>query len=255
MVWRVRVLCLLHLRWRGLGHGAQAPPAAGPRPATAEDGCADLRVALSVARQPTRRALVFSAGLTWQCAARSSASAVAQGPAATQAHRVAGVGGGSYQVIAQARRHVADTPHALLQGQHTSLARCLAAGMQEAAQHAEPQPTPAADIAPDVAEAAAAAAFELPVHPIQPLPVAPAQATAAAEAHESDARSDDDGFEFGSDAASDSSSSWTSSDEETGDPLTSASLPAWLARRTAGGRCAMRLAAAVLCRHSPRRVA
>ena len=142
-------------------------------------------------------------------------------------------------VIAQARRHVADTPHALLQGQHISLARCVAAGMQEAAQHAEPQPTPAADIAPDVAEAAAAAAFELPVHPIQPLPVAPAQATAAAEAHESDARSDDDGFEFGSDAASDSSSSWTSSDEDTGDPLTSASLPAWLARRTAGGRCAM----------------
>jgi len=128
--------------------------------------------------------------------------------------------------------------------------------MHEAAQYATAQPTPAAaDIAPDVAEAAAAAAFELPVHPIEPLPVVPAQPTEAAEAHDSEARSDDDGFEFGSDAASGSSSSWTSSDEETGDPLTSASLPAWLARRTAGGRCAVLPAAVALSRHLPCRVA
>ena len=136
----------------------------------------------------------------------------------------------------------------------SSLARCVAAGMQDAAQCAEAQLTHAAtDVAPDVAEAAAAAAFELPVHPIQPLPVAQAP-PAECDEHAAGARSDDDGFEFGSDAASDSSSSWTSSDEETGAPLTSASLPSWLARRTAGGRCALRRLA-VLCRHSPRRVA
>lgn len=98
----------------------------------------------------------------------------------------------------------------------------------------EPAQAAAAAVAPDVAEAAAAAAFELPVHAIQPLPVAPA----AAERQERASGEDDDGFEFGSDAASDSSSSWTSSDEETGAPISSAALPAWLARRTAGGRCA-----------------
>ena len=96
----------------------------------------------------------------------------------------------------------------------------------------------AAPVALDVAEAAAAAAFELPVHAIQPLPTAPAVAPAEHRERAPGASSEDDGFEFGSDAASDSSSSWESSDEETGAPITSASLPAWLARRTAGGRCA-----------------
>ena len=100
---------------------------------------------------------------------------------------------------------------------------------------AEEQPALAAAIAPDVAEAAAAAAFEPLVHAPEPLPVAPA---ASAERQEHAGEVDDDGFEFGSDAASDSSSSWASSDEETGAPISSASLPAWLARRTTGGRCA-----------------
>jgi hypothetical protein len=99
-------------------------------------------------------------------------------------------------------------------------------------------PAAGAAVAPDVAQAAAAAAFELPVHSIQPLPVAPAAAPAEREERACGDAADDDGFEFGSDAASDSSSSWTSSDEETGAPISSASLPAWLARRAAGGRCA-----------------
>ena len=103
---------------------------------------------------------------------------------------------------------------------------------------AQPAQAAAAAVAPDVAEAAAAAAFELPVHAIQPLPVAPAAAPAERQERASGDGADDDGFEFGSDAASDSSSSWTSSDEETGAPISSAALPAWLARRTAGGRCA-----------------
>ena len=139
-----------------------------------------------------------------------------------------------------------------LLGRYRSLARCVAAGMQEAAPCNE-QPTHAAaapDVAPDVAEAAAAASFELPMHPLQPLPVAPAP-PAECEEDASGARSDDDGFEFGSDA-SDSSSSWTSSDEETGAPLTSASLPAWLARRGAGGRCAAAAAFAVPSLTAPR---
>ena len=109
---------------------------------------------------------------------------------------------------------------------------------EEAAAEDLPALAAAPAVAPDVAEAAAAAAFELPVHAIQPLPVAPAAAPAERQERASGEGADDDGFEFGSDAASDSSSSWKSSDEETGAPISSAALPAWLARRTAGGRCA-----------------
>ena len=88
----------------------------------------------------------------------------------------------------------------------------------------------AAGCAPDVAEAAAAAAYEPPhVEPAVQLPRA-----SAADAPGGD--SDDDGFEFGSDAAASDSSSWASSDEETGEPVAAGAIPAWLARRGAAGR-------------------
>ncbi len=88
----------------------------------------------------------------------------------------------------------------------------------------------AATCAPDIAEAAAAAAFE---------PQVEAASTLAPGASEAGSGDSDDGFEFGSDAAaSDSSSSWDSSDdEETGAPITVESLPAWIARHTAAARC------------------
>jgi hypothetical protein len=103
---------------------------------------------------------------------------------------------------------------------------------------------PADDVtatAADIAEAAAAAALDGPAAACEPVP---AQEPVGGEVDDAA-----DGFEFGSDAASDSSSSWDSSEEETDVPLTAATLPSWLARKVAAARCALAHAcsAAVPC--------
>jgi hypothetical protein len=99
-------------------------------------------------------------------------------------------------------------------------------------QAAEAAPTQLSDdvtaTAADNTEAAAAAACD-----------GLAAASTAPEPVDSEADDSDDGFEFSSDAASDSSSSWDSSEEETDVPLAASMLPSWLARKGAATRCVL----------------
>ena len=238
-VWSVRAPRLLRLcRRGGVGHGAARSAA--------------LRALARSARTRLRRQALYRA-------ARSHCCRTTADPPRTYASRHQRCVQPSHGALPSRRRSCARVgPHAR-RARDAAAAwptrtrapstcgcwRCLRRAMQHDAASAEAL----ASVAPDVAEAAAAAAFELPVHAFQPPPSAPAAAPAERGERAAGDAAEDDGFEFGSDAESDSSSSWASSEEETGSPITGASLPAWLARRTAGGRCARRGGCAP-CRHS-----